>query len=189
MTAYNAAAPRALADRAAQETHLLPSVAGLLTILPLAVAGLAAAPRKGKSAKRPAATKPISSGSSSSRRYVNRPGRAGAWPFSDGVWAGSTFYLSGHLGLERATGRPPSAVEQEAHLLMESVRATLAAAGLTMNDLVWVQIYCSDVKLFGRFNAVYRTQFKKDFPARAFLGSGPLLFGCRFELLGIATKA
>jgi len=168
---------------------LLHSVAELLTILPLAVAGLATTPRKGKAAKLAAAKKtPTSPANSSRSRFVNRPGRPAAWPFSDGAWVGETFYLSGHLGLNPATGRPPAAPEQEARLLLDGVNKTLAAAGLTVNDLVWVQIYCSDVKLFARFNAVYRSYFKKEFPARAFLGSGPLLFGCRFEVLGIAAK-
>jgi enamine deaminase RidA (YjgF/YER057c/UK114 family) len=58
-----------------------------------------------------------------------------------------------------------------------------------MHDLVYVQIFCSDVSLFARFNAVYRTYFDKNFPTRAFIGSGPLLFGARFEIQGIATKS
>ncbi len=168
---------------------MVDSIAEILALLPLVVTGLAAAPRGRKSLRRFAPRKSKKSGSKSVQsRYVNRPGRPGAWPYSDGVWVGQTFYLSGHLGLDRATGRPPASPEREAHMVLEGVRATLAAASLTMNDLVWVQIYCSDVKLFPRFNAVYRTYFKKDFPARAFLGSGPLLFGARFELLGIAAK-
>jgi 2-iminobutanoate/2-iminopropanoate deaminase len=58
---------------------------------------------------------------------------------------------------------------------------------MTMDDLVFVQVYCTDVKLYDTFNAVYRTYFKR-FPARAFLGSGPLLGGARFEIQGIAEK-
>ena len=59
---------------------------------------------------------------------------------------------------------------------------------MSMDDLVQVQIYCSDVSLFERFNGVYREYFKRELPARAFLGSGPLLFGARFEMMGIAVK-
>ena len=57
-----------------------------------------------------------------------------------------------------------------------------------MDDLVSVQIFCSDVTLFEQFNIVYRTYFKAEFPARAFLGSGKLLFDARFEVQGIAAK-
>jgi 2-iminobutanoate/2-iminopropanoate deaminase len=44
------------------------------------------------------------------------------------------------------------------------------------------------VSLFELFNAVYRTYFKDEFPARAFLGSGRLLFDARFEVQGIAAR-
>nr|HEV7953682.1 RidA family protein [Candidatus Acidoferrales bacterium] len=122
------------------------------------------------------------------RQYIIRPGRTTDFPFSDGVWAGSTFYLSGHLGIDRTLNLPPENVEDEARLMLDTFQATLAAAKLRMTDLVYVQIFCSDVSLFARFNAVYRTYFGKNFPTRAFIGSGPLLFGAHFEIQGIATR-
>jgi 2-iminobutanoate/2-iminopropanoate deaminase len=57
-----------------------------------------------------------------------------------------------------------------------------------MDNLLSVQIFCSDVSLFEAFNVVYRTYFKNEFPARAFLGSGKLLFDARFEVQGIAAR-
>src|SRR4029077_12958609 len=109
-------------------------------------------------------------------------------PFSDGVWHGDTLYLSGHIGLDPKTGHPPATVEEEARLVLDGVKRTLEAAGLTMDDLLSVQIFCSDVTLFEKFNTVYRTYFKGAFPARAFLGSGKLLFDARFEVQGIAGR-
>ena len=105
--------------------------------------------------------------------------------------AGNTFYLSGHIGFDPATKRAPENVEREIQLMMESFRSTLQKAGLAMQDLVYVQVFCSDVSLFDRFNAVYRTYFEPDapFPARAFIGSGTLLLGARFEIQGIAAKS
>jgi 2-iminobutanoate/2-iminopropanoate deaminase len=109
-------------------------------------------------------------------------------PFSDAVWHGETLYLSGHIGLDPKTGRPPSTTEEEARLVLDGVKRTLEAAGLTMENLLSVQIFCSDVTLFEEFNVVYRTYFKGEFPARAFLGSGKLLFDARFEVQGIAGR-
>ena len=109
-------------------------------------------------------------------------------PFSDAVWAGDTLYLSGHIGLDSKTGRPPADPAEEARLVLESFRETLLAAGLTMSDLVSVQVFCSDVSLFEEFNTVYREFFSEGFPARAFLGSGNLLFDARFEVQGIAAR-
>jgi 2-iminobutanoate/2-iminopropanoate deaminase len=109
-------------------------------------------------------------------------------PFSDAVWHGNTLYLSGHIGLDSTTGQPPATADAEARLVMDGVKRTLEGAGLTMDDLLSVQIFCSDVSLFEAFNVVYRTYFKGEFPARAFLGSGKLLFDARFEVQGIAGK-
>lgn len=115
--------------------------------------------------------------------------RSANLPFSDAVWAGDTLYLSGHLGLEAATGKPPASATDEAKLVLDAFKKTLEAAGLGMNNLVSVQIFCPDVSLFNEFNAVYRTYFTGEaFPARAFLGSGELLFGARFEVQGIASR-
>ncbi|HEX7288603.1 MAG TPA: RidA family protein [Candidatus Angelobacter sp.] len=111
------------------------------------------------------------------------------YPFSDAVWAGDTLYLSGHIGLDPKTGKPPASASAEAKLVLDAFQQTLAAAGLQMSDLVSLQIFCSDVSLFAEFNSVYRTYFRNDeYPARAFLGSGRLLFDARFEVQGIAAK-
>lgn len=109
-------------------------------------------------------------------------------PFSDAVWHGNTLYISGHIGLDSKTARPPATATEEARLVMDGVKRTLKAAGLTMDDLLSVQIFCSDVTLFEAFNVVYRTYFKSEFPARAFLGSGKLLFDARFEVQAVAGK-
>ncbi|MCY4571834.1 MAG: RidA family protein [Gemmatimonadetes bacterium] len=107
-------------------------------------------------------------------------------PFSGAVWVGNTLHLSGTLGLEG--GQPPETAEQEATNVLDNIKATLEAAGLTMDDLVSVQVYASDVGDYGAFNDVYRTYFTTEYPARAFLGSGTLLFGARFEVMGIAVR-
>ena len=101
---------------------------------------------------------------------------------------GDTYYVSGHIGLDPATKKPPADAEHEARMMLDAFRETLSRTKLDMDDLVFVQVFCSDVSLFDKFNAVYRTHFAKEFPARAFLGSGPLLFGARFEIQGIAVK-
>ena len=72
--------------------------------------------------------------------------------------------------------------------MIDGFKAVLAEAGMAMDDLVSVQIFCSDISLYDKFNGVYRSYFKKDFPARAFIGSGPLLRGAHFEMQAIAVK-
>jgi reactive intermediate/imine deaminase len=126
-------------------------------------------------------------GAGPARRYLNLPGRTVQAPFSDGVLVGDTLYLAGRLGLD-PTGKPPADAAQEARLILDGMKAVLAEAGMTMEDLVSVQVFCPDLSLFDAFNTVYRSYFGTDFPARAFIGSGPLLHGGRFEVQGIAVK-
>jgi reactive intermediate/imine deaminase len=122
------------------------------------------------------------------RSHIPPPTSLGPLPFSSGVFVGETFYVSGHIGIDPATKKVPADAEQEARMMLDSFRETLSRGGCAMDDLVYVQIFCSDVSLFEKFNSVYRTYFDKDLPARAFIGSGPLLFGARFEMQGIAVK-
>lgn len=123
----------------------------------------------------------------SDRKYIVAPERKGR-PFSDAVLVGNTLYIGGHIGMDPKTGKPGASAEEEAKLVMDGIKHTLESAGMAMDDLVSVQVFCSDVSLYDTFNQVYRGYFKGDFPARAFLGSGKLLFGARYEVLGIAIK-
>lgn len=110
-------------------------------------------------------------------------------PFSDGVRVGDTLYVAGHLGLDPQTQQAPADVELEARLVMDGVRHTVESAGFTMDDLVSVTVFCADLSQYDTFNRVYRGYFSGAFPARAFIGSGPLLRGARFEVLGVAVRA
>ena len=122
----------------------------------------------------------------SSRRYVNprsasNPANATQPPFSGAVVVGDTAYLSGVLG-------SGDTADAAATAGLNSLQTTLKAAGMTMDDLVSVQVFCPDVANYDAFNKVYRALFKQEFPARAFIGSGPLLQGAKFEIQGIAVK-
>jgi enamine deaminase RidA (YjgF/YER057c/UK114 family) len=122
------------------------------------------------------------------RRAINLPARPVQVPFSDGVLVGDTLYLAGRIGIDSKTGKPPEDLEKEIRLLLDGIKDTLAQAGMTMEDLVYVQVFCPDLTLYDKFNGVYRSYFTKDFPARAFVGSGPLLRGGHFEVQSIAIK-
>jgi len=78
--------------------------------------------------------------------------------------------------------------EAAATAALNNLQNSLKAAGVTMDDLVTVQVYCPDVANYDAFNRVYRTYFKAEFPARAFVGSGPLLQNAKFEIQGIAVR-
>lgn len=122
------------------------------------------------------------------REHLNLPGRRADLPFSDAVRIGETLCISGRIGFEPGTMKVPASAEQEARNLLDGIQEVLRVANMNMDDLVYVQIFSPDVSLFDTFNSVYRSYFKEELPARAFLGSGPLLFDARFEMMGIAVK-
>ena len=94
-----------------------------------------------------AVTPLIAEQSSTSPQVINLPGRSVAAPFSDAVLAGNTLYLAGRLGLDPETQRPPATAEQEARNVLDGIQAVLSEADMTMNDLVSVQVFCSDVSM------------------------------------------
>ena len=104
--------------------------------------------------------------------FVNgrSPGDQGP-PFSGAVWVDDTLYVSGMLGLVDKVPNDPKVV---ARTVLDNIKGALEAAGLTMDHIVVTQVFCSDVSHYGAFNEVYAGYFTKTFPARAFLGSGPL---------------
>lgn len=124
------------------------------------------------------------------RKHIVKPRASDmkALPFSDGVLVGNTLYIAGHIGLDTKTGMPPASTEEEARLVMEGIKQTVELAGLTMDDIVSIQVFCSDLKFYDTFNGVYKTYFHGEYPARAFVGASNLLRGGKFEVFGVAVK-
>ena len=122
------------------------------------------------------------------RQALNLPDHPSSLPFSDAVLVGNTLYLSGRIGIDPVTGQAPADVDAEIKLLFDGFEAVLAQAGMTMDDLVQVQIFSPALDLWRQFNAAYVQRFSQELPARAYIGSGPLLLNARFEMMGIAVK-
>ncbi len=114
------------------------------------------------------------------------PPGATAPPFSTAVMAGDTLYVAGTTDGGFKPGDTNSAAAKR---VLDNIKRAVETGGLTMDDLVWVQIFCSDLDAYQDFNTVYRTYFKgANLPTRAFLGADHLLGGARFEVMGIAVK-
>ncbi len=124
----------------------------------------------------------------SEHKFMRLPDRTDNNPYSNAVLVGDTLYLAGDIGIDPKTGAPPPKIEDEVRIVMESMKTRLEMVGMSMDDLVMVEVHCPDLSLYGQFNDVYRTYFDKHFPARAFLGSGPLLLGGHFEVTGVAVR-
>ena len=82
------------------------------------------------------------------RKYILAPrsGDRKPLPFSEGVLVGNTLYIAGHIGLDPKTDMPPTSAEHEAKLLMDGIKQTVESAGLSMDDVVSMQVFCTDLK-------------------------------------------
>lgn len=109
-------------------------------------------------------------------------------PFSPGLQVRDVLYVSGHLGVPPAVAEAPTNPEDEARQVLRAVQDTVHKAGMSMNDLVYVEVYCTDLKMYGAFNKAYASFFNAPYPARDFIGVKDLLFGARFEVMGIAVR-
>jgi len=103
-------------------------------------------------------------------------------PFSAAVKAGETLYIAG------VTDRGGATPTESAQRVMDNFKRSVEAGGLTMDELVSVQVFSSNLADYDAFNAVYRTYFKGPMPARAFLGVAHLLGNARFEVMGTAVR-
>jgi 2-iminobutanoate/2-iminopropanoate deaminase len=110
-------------------------------------------------------------------------------PFSSGVVAGDTLYVAGTIGIDPSAANKNISAEDEARSAMNQVKQVVKQAGMTMDDVVSVQVFCTDLSNYDAFNRVYRTYFHGKYPARAFVGVDKLLFGARYEIMATAVRS
>ena len=88
---------------------------------------------------------------------------------SPGVDAGDYLYISGQ-GPRRADGTVPSAPDAQFRQALDNVKAVVESAGLTLENVVYVQVYLTDIGSYPEMNRVFGEYFPKTPPARAVLG-------------------
>ena len=89
-------------------------------------------------------------------------------PYSQAIRVGKTVYVSGEGGIDPMTGTFAGAtIGEQTDQTLKNVAAILAAAGLTLDNVVATTVYLTDVNDFAGMNAAYGTHFKNPAPARA----------------------
>ncbi|HJD96813.1 RidA family protein [Mailhella massiliensis] len=109
-------------------------------------------------------------------------------PYSQAVKAGDTLYLSGQIGMNPATGELVSAdVKEQAAQALKNMKAVLAAAGFTVDNVVKTTVFLTDMADFQAVNAVYAETFASDAPARSCVAVAALPKGARVEVEAVAV--
>ncbi|GGA86498.1 reactive intermediate/imine deaminase [Neiella marina] len=108
--------------------------------------------------------------------------------YSQAINHNGTVYLSGQIPLVPATMELVSDdFEEQTVQVFENLKAVLAAAGGTLNDMVKVQIYLTDLSNFAKVNEVMARYFDQPYPARAAIGINQLPRGAQVEIDGVAV--
>ena len=96
---------------------------------------------------------------------TNAPGAIG--PYSQAIDTGSFVFISCQIPVNPATGEIPEGIEAQAAQSMANIKAILAEAGLTMDNVVKTTVFLADMSLFADMNKVYAENFTAPFPARS----------------------
>ncbi len=96
---------------------------------------------------------------------TNAPGAIG--PYSQAIDAGQFVFISGQIPVNPATGEIPEGITAQARQSMANVKAILAEAGLSIDNVVKTTVFLADMSLFGPMNEVYAEEFTAPFPARS----------------------
>jgi reactive intermediate/imine deaminase len=107
--------------------------------------------------------------------------------YSQGIDVGVLAMVSGQLGVDPSTGEIPDDVGNETRLVMNHIRAVLAAANLSMDDVCKTTIFMTNFEDYGTVNEVYGEYFET-LPARSTVKVAELLMGARVEIEAIAVR-
>ena len=104
-------------------------------------------------------------------------------PYSQATRAGDTVYFSGQIPLDPASGELVGGdIAAQARRAFDNLAAVCAAAGGTLEDIVRVGLYLTDLGQFAQVNAVMAEYFQAPYPARSTIGVSALPKGAAFEV-------
>ncbi len=112
-------------------------------------------------------------------------GPAPAGPYSHAVVANGFVFISGQGPVNPETGAMPDAFADQVRQTFENVQTILEAAGSSLDDVVKVNAYVTDLTRFAEFNEVYKEFFQNDPPARTTVATA--LLGILVEVDCIAA--
>jgi len=109
-------------------------------------------------------------------------------PYSQAVRRGETVFLSGQIALDPDTGLLVEGdVEVQARRAFDNLKAVCEAAGGSLDDVVRLGLYLTDLDQFARVNAVMSDYFAAPYPARSTIGVSALPRGAQFEVDAIVV--
>ena len=111
-------------------------------------------------------------------------------PYNQAILSGNTLYTSGQIAINPSSGKLKiGTIKEETLLVMENMKAVLAAADMTFENVVKTSIFISDMTNFSEINEVYGSYFNEDTaPARETVEVANLPKFVNVEISMIAVK-
>jgi 2-iminobutanoate/2-iminopropanoate deaminase len=104
-------------------------------------------------------------------------------PYSQAIIYKDMIYISGQGAVDPSTNQLiTGTIEIEAKLALENIRIIMEAAGSSLDKILQVSVYLTDIRDYARFNEVYRNYFNDPMPARTCVEVRKLPFGLRIEI-------
>ena len=108
-------------------------------------------------------------------------------PYSQAIEAGGLVFVSGQLPIDPATGEfAQGGIKELTRQSLENMKAILATAGRTLDNVVKTTVFLADMADFAEMNEVYAEYFQAPFPARSAVAVKTLPTGARVEIECIA---
>ena len=120
------------------------------------------------------------------RGPVFPPGVKPIGPFSPGIQSGDFLYVSGQ-GARDLAGKLPADIEAQTRQSLQNVKTIVETGGLTMKDVVYTQIYLTDMADYAAMDKVFKTFFPADPPVRAVIGVKRMPLDTPVEISAVAT--
>jgi len=114
------------------------------------------------------------------------PGAIG--PYSQAIDTGAFVFISGQIPVNPATGEIPEGITAQTTQSLANVRAILAEAGLSVDNVVKTTVFLADMADFVPMNEVYASVFTAPFPARSAVAVKTLPKNVLVEVEVIATR-
>jgi aminoacrylate peracid reductase len=121
------------------------------------------------------------------RKQIFPPGVKLAGPYSPGLQAGDYLYVSGQ-GARDAAGVLPATPAAQTKQVLENIKTIIEAGGMTMKDIVYVQMYLIDMANYTAVDQVFKEYFPKNPPVRAVIGVKRMPLETPVEFSAVATK-
>jgi 2-iminobutanoate/2-iminopropanoate deaminase len=112
-----------------------------------------------------------------------------AGPYSHAVVSGGFVFISGQGPVDPETGTMPDAFADQVRQTLKNVRTILEAAGSSLDNVVKVNAYVTDLTRFQEFNEVYKEFFAYDPPARTTVGTSLLGFLVEIDCIAAVSEA